>query len=100
MWRVTSKTVSAKDLGGNDLKSQLGALADALDDNNDIYALSLADCQLDPDALLILFPALAKLKNFKFIDLSQNHRLFEAQPSALSLLRRYVMLILRVRLSC
>ena len=34
-------------------------------------------------------PALAKLKNFRFIDLSQNHGLFEAEPSALSLLRRY-----------
>lgn len=78
------------DLGGNDLKSHLGVIAEALDENNDIYALSLADCQLDPEALWVLFPALAKLKNFKFIDLSQNHKLFEGQSTALSLLRRYV----------
>ena len=81
------------DLGGNDLKDQLGVIADALDDNNDLYALSLADCSLTPDSLWALFPALVKLKNFRFIDLSQNHALFDTQPSALSLLRRYVAFI-------
>jgi hypothetical protein len=78
------------DLGGNDLKDQLGVIANALDETNELYALSLADCNLTPDSLWALFPALVKLKNFKFIDLSQNHDLFETQPSALSLLRRYV----------
>ncbi|CZR53437.1 probable GIP3 Glc7-interacting protein whose overexpression relocalizes Glc7p from the nucleus [Phialocephala subalpina] len=78
------------DLGGNDLKDQLGVIANALDDNNQLYALSLADCNLTPDSLWALFPALAKLKNFRFIDLSQNHGLFDSEPSALSLLRRYL----------
>lgn len=78
------------DLGGNDLKDQLGVIADALDQNNQLYALSLADCNLTPDSLWALFPALAKLKNFRFIDLSQNHGLFDSEPSALSLLRRYL----------
>jgi hypothetical protein len=78
------------DLGGNDLKDQLGVIADALSADNQLYALSLADCHLTPDSLWSLFPALAKLKNFRFIDLSQNHELFDSQPSALSLLRRYV----------
>lgn len=78
------------DLGGNDLKDQLGVIADALNDGNDLYALSLADCSLTPDSLWALFPALVKLRNFRFIDLSQNHALFDTQPSALSLLRRYV----------
>jgi hypothetical protein len=78
------------DLGGNDLKDQLGVIASALDSDNHLYALSLADCHLTPDSLWSLFPALAKLNNFRFIDLSQNHNLFDSQPSALSLLRRYV----------
>ncbi|KAF7874071.1 hypothetical protein EAF04_002743 [Stromatinia cepivora] len=78
------------DLGGNDLKDSLETIANALDENNKIYALSLADCNLNPDSLWHLFPALAKLKNFKFIDLSQNHDLFASNPSALSLLRRYL----------
>ncbi|KAK0103881.1 hypothetical protein ONS96_004990 [Cadophora gregata f. sp. sojae] len=78
------------DLGGNDLKDQLGVIASALNDNNALYALSLADCNLTPDSLWSLFPALAKLNNFRFIDLSQNHGLFESEPSALSLLRRYL----------
>ena len=77
------------DLGGNDLKDQLGVIANALDENNNLYALSLADCNLNADSLWALFPAVAKLKNFRFIDLSQNHALFETEPSALSLLRRY-----------
>ena len=79
------------DLGGNDLKDQLGVIAGALNESNSLYALSLADCHLTPDSLWSLFPALSKLNNFRFIDLSQNHGLFESEPSALSLLRRYVM---------
>ncbi|KAH9214407.1 hypothetical protein DL95DRAFT_300687 [Leptodontidium sp. 2 PMI_412] len=78
------------DLGGNDLKDQLGVIASALDESNTLYALSLADCNLTPDSLWSLFPALAKLTNFRFIDLSQNHGLFDSEPSALSLLRRYL----------
>ncbi|KAN0113124.1 RNI-like protein [Hyaloscypha variabilis] len=78
------------DLGGNDLKDQLGVIADALTEQNALYALSLADCNLTPESLWALFPALAKLNNFRFIDLSQNHGLFDSEPSALSLLRRYL----------
>ncbi|ESZ92263.1 hypothetical protein SBOR_7352 [Sclerotinia borealis F-4128] len=78
------------DLGCNDLRDSLETISNALDEDNKIYALSLADCNLNPDSLWPLFPALAKLKNFKFIDLSQNHDLFESKPSALSLLRRYL----------
>ena len=78
------------DLGGNDLQDQLGLLADSIDENSPLYALSLRDCNLSPDSLWKLFPALVKLKNFRFIDLSQNHTLFETNPSAISLLRRYV----------
>lgn len=78
------------DLGGNDLKDQLGVIASALSVENELYALSLAECNLTPDSLWALFPALVKLTNFRFIDLSQNHALFETQPSAIGLLRRYV----------
>lgn len=78
------------DLGGNDLQDQLGVIAGALREDNHLYALSLAECHLTPNSLWSLFPALAKLKNFRFIDLSQNHELFSSQPSALSLLRRYL----------
>ncbi|KAF4628553.1 hypothetical protein G7Y89_g9600 [Cudoniella acicularis] len=78
------------DLGGNDLKDQLRVIADALDKDSDLYALSLADCNLTPESLWSLFPTLLRLKNFRFIDLSQNHALFEDEPSALSLLRRFI----------
>lgn len=78
------------DLGGNDLADQLGTIADALNEGSNLYALSLADCNLNPESLWALFPALTRLENFRFIDLSQNHALFDTDPSALSLLRRYV----------
>lgn len=76
------------DLSGNDLQDQLGVIASALGENSNLYALSLADCNLTPDSLWSLFPALSKLKNMRFIDLSQNHQLFDQEPSALPLLRR------------
>ncbi|RDL38921.1 putative GIP3 Glc7-interacting protein whose overexpression relocalizes Glc7p from the nucleus [Venustampulla echinocandica] len=78
------------DLGGNDLKEQLDTISRALDNDNELYALSLSDCNLTPESLWALFPVLCKLKNFRFIDLSQNHALFETRPSALPLLRRYL----------
>jgi Ran GTPase-activating protein (RanGAP) involved in mRNA processing and transport len=78
------------DLCGNDLKDLLKVLADALDESHSLFALSLADCNLTPDSLWKLFPALAKLRNFRFIDLSHNHDLFTTQPNALSLLCRYL----------
>lgn len=81
------------DIGGNDLRDQLGAIADILDEDSILYAISLANCNLTPDSLWSLFPSLVKLKNFRFIDLSQNHDLFSTNPSALSLLRRYAFYI-------
>lgn len=78
------------DLGGNNISEHIPALAAALDDKNPMYALSLADCDLSPSTLQLLFPALANLPNFRFIDLSHNRKLFETKPSALNLLRKYL----------
>jgi len=78
------------DLGGNDLREDLGMLAECLDDKNFLYALSLADCNLSPSSLTSLFPALVRLPNFRFIDLSHNRNLFATHPNALGLFRRYL----------
>ena len=78
------------DLGGNDVDEGLPMLAETLDDKNPLYALSLADCNLSPSSLASLFPAIIRLPNFRFIDLSQNRRLFATQPNALNLLRKYL----------
>ncbi|MCJ1401103.1 hypothetical protein MMC11_004315 [Xylographa trunciseda] len=78
------------DLGGNDLSSNLKILADALDDQNALYALSLADCNLTMSSLKVLFPTLIRLPNFRFIDLSHNRKLFAAQPNALACLRKFL----------
>ena len=78
------------DLGGNDLREDLSMLADCLDNKNVLYALSLADCNLSPSSLVTLFPALVRLPNFRFIDLSHNRGLFTTRPNALGLFRKYL----------
>ncbi|KAL2178109.1 uncharacterized protein P884DRAFT_198532 [Thermothelomyces heterothallicus CBS 202.75] len=79
------------DLGGNDLRDGLETLADALAaENCPLWALSLADCNLAPPSLCKLLPALVRLKHLRFIDLSHNHELFDADPSAVGVLRRYL----------
>ncbi|KAJ8127764.1 hypothetical protein O1611_g5870 [Lasiodiplodia mahajangana] len=78
------------DLGGNDLRDHLEVIASAIDSNEALWALSLANCNLNPSSLCKLLPKLPKLSNFKFFDLSHNHALFESEPNAISLLRRYL----------
>lgn len=85
------------DLGGNDLSLLLGDLSDSLDEDNPLYALSLADCNLNTSTLEILFPALVRLPNFRFIDLSHNKDIFAVQPNALNLLRKYLPLLPNVK---
>lgn len=78
------------DLGGNDLRDQLAVIADAAItvENNPLWALSLADCNLKPSSLCKLLPKLIKLDHIRFLDLSHNHDLFSSEPSAISVLRR------------
>ncbi|KAI0453407.1 RNI-like protein [Xylaria acuta] len=78
------------DLGGNNLRDHLEIIAGAIDSNDALWALSLANCNLDTASLCKLFPKLLKLPNFKFFDLSHNHALFESEPNATSVLRRYL----------
>ena len=78
------------DLGGNDLSENLDVLADALDEENALYALSLADCSLSSGSLKTLLPALVRLPNFRFIDLSHNNHLFSTRTNALTLLRKFL----------
>ncbi|KAL9069698.1 MAG: hypothetical protein Q9157_006069 [Trypethelium eluteriae] len=78
------------DIGGNDLRDRLDRLADVLTDQNNLWALCLADCNLSPASLKPLFPALVRLPAFKFIDLSHNRDLFSTDPSALGILRKYI----------
>lgn len=78
------------DLGGNNLRDCTKLLAESLDEKNALYALSLADCKLSPLSLENLLPALVRLPNFRFIDLSHNHDIFTAKPSGLRLLRKYI----------
>ncbi|KAH0545122.1 hypothetical protein FGG08_000734 [Glutinoglossum americanum] len=87
---VREASCEGLDLGGNDLGSLINVLAGAMHSNCPLYALSLADCNLTPSSLSRLFPALVSLPNFRFIDLSHNRALFQTQPDALSLVRKYL----------
>ncbi|KAK3358919.1 hypothetical protein B0T25DRAFT_79898 [Lasiosphaeria hispida] len=88
---LSSGVCEGLDLGGNDLREQLAVIANALQvDNCPLWALSLADCNLKPGSLCKLLPKLCKLRGFRFIDLSHNQDLFSMEPSAISVLRRYL----------
>jgi hypothetical protein len=76
------------DLGGNNLRDHVDVIAGAINEHDALWALSLAECNLRPSSLCKLFPKLMQLHNFKFLDLSHNHDLFESEPSAIGLLRR------------
>ncbi|KAI3548258.1 cell wall biogenesis protein Mhp1 [Colletotrichum abscissum] len=78
------------DLGGNDLRDQTDIIANAISEKDSLWALSLAECNLKPGSLCKIFPALAQLKDFRFIDLSHNRDLCKSDPSAIGLLRKYL----------
>jgi hypothetical protein len=89
---VRSGVCQGLDLGGNELKNGIGRLCASIPPNCGLSLLSLADCQLDPNSLKPLFPALIALPNFRFLDLSHNRDLFStSQPRAsLCILRKYL----------
>lgn len=90
---LSSGKCEALDLGGNDLRDQCESIGSAIDETNTLWALSLAECNLKPTSLCKLLPHLYKLSNFRFLDLSHNQALFDSDPSAVGVLRRYVHLI-------
>ena len=88
---LEASTCEGLDLGGNDLSNNLDIITQAINnDANKLYALSLADCNLSTADLKPLLPALARLPNFRFIDLSHNRKLFSTQPNAISILRKHL----------
>ena len=76
------------DLGSNDLHGRLKLIFDGVDSTNSCFALSFSDCNLTPSDLKCIFPTLADLHNFRFIDLSHNHGLFTSNPNAVPILRK------------
>lgn len=78
------------DIGGNDLRDWIDDFAQCLDNRTPLYALSVAACNLLPSSLDKLFPALLRLPNFRFIDLSHNRDLFATRPSAIHAIRKYL----------
>ncbi|KAK3065756.1 Microtubules assembly and stabilization protein, partial [Teratosphaeriaceae sp. CCFEE 6253] len=83
------------DLGGNDMHGKLHLFADAItgpSGKRDLpcWGLSLAGCNLHTSDLKALFPALSKLPDFRFIDLSHNRDLCTRDNGTVSLFRRYM----------
>ncbi|KAK1999324.1 cell wall biogenesis protein Mhp1 [Colletotrichum falcatum] len=78
------------DLGGNDIRDHMDIVAGAISPKDALWALSLAECNLKPGSLCKILPALAQLKDFRFIDLSHNRDLCKSEPSAIGLLRKYL----------
>lgn len=86
---IKSGVCQGLDLGGNDLRDSIGRLAESVTEKCTLWALCLANCNLTPESLKTLFPALVTLPIFRFLDLSHNKNLF-AHKTALCLLRKYV----------
>ncbi|KAJ5301387.1 hypothetical protein PENANT_c023G04526 [Penicillium antarcticum] len=78
------------DLGGNAIKDDLDLITNAIEPEQPLLALSLADCSLNPTVLCPLLPALAQIHNLRFMDFSHNRELFSAQPNALGMFRRFL----------
>jgi hypothetical protein len=86
---IKSGVCQGLDLGGNDLQDGIARIAESVTAKCPLWALSLADCDLTPESLKILFPALVALPTFRFLDLSHNRDLFRHKTS-LCLLRKYI----------
>ena len=80
------------DIGGNDLRGKTSVIAEAILHQQHVpcWGLSVAGCNLDTADLKTLFPALVKLPDFRFIDLSHNHDLCTQDNGLISLFRRYM----------
>jgi hypothetical protein len=87
---VESGVCEGLDLGDNDLHDCLIPLANSFTADNGFFALSLSGCNLTASDLKVLLPSFIKLKNFRFVDLSNNRGLFSTQPNAVSVLRKYL----------
>lgn len=78
------------DLGGNVIKDDLDLLTEAIEPEFPLYALSLADCSLNPSVICPLLQALTRLHNLRFIDFSHNRDLFSVQPTSIGAFRRFL----------
>lgn len=78
------------DLGGNVIKDDIDLIIEAIEPEQPLYAISLADCGLDFSVITPLLQALAKIHNLRFIDFSHNPGLFSSQQSSLGVFRRFL----------
>lgn len=85
---LKSDVCEGLDLGSNDLHGSIRLLAEAFNEDNPLFAMSLSDCNLTPQDLETILTPLTKLKSFKFIDLSRNHALFAPESDAVSVFRK------------
>ena len=92
-----SGTCTGLDLGCNNLRLHIQMLANALNEKCTLWALSLADCNLDHSSLELLLPALVRLPELRFIDFSHNRDLLHAGPMAVNGLREYMPQLRRLK---
>ena len=85
---VKSGVCEGLDLGNNNLHGSCHVVADAIDDQNPLFAVSFSDCNLEPDDLAAIMIPFQRLKNLKFIDVSHNHGLFSGSKNAVPTFRK------------
>ncbi|KIX05557.1 uncharacterized protein Z518_06429 [Rhinocladiella mackenziei CBS 650.93] len=94
---IKSGVCEGLDLGGNNLHGTGHVLADAADDQCPLFAISLSDCNLTSNDLGSILIPFVKLTNLKFIDLSRNKALFTSQPNAVSVFRKLLPKLTRLK---
>ncbi|KAE8154040.1 cell wall biogenesis protein Mhp1 [Aspergillus avenaceus] len=87
---LKSSQCEGLDLGGNPVRDHLDLITGAIEREYPFYALSLADCDLNPEVLVPLLQGLTRLHDLRFIDFSHNPELFSSKPDALATFRRFL----------
>lgn len=65
-------------------------ISSSIQPDSPFLCIVLSNCDLNANSLTSLLPTLARLPNFRLLDLSHNQNLFSSQPDALGILRRYL----------
>ncbi|KAF2858222.1 RNI-like protein [Piedraia hortae CBS 480.64] len=90
---IRSGVCQALDIGGNDLRGRVATIAAALPTRHEsdipFWGLGLAGCNLVASDLKQLFPAIARLPEFLFLDLSHNPELCMTDDT-ITLFRQYM----------
>ncbi|EXJ83074.1 hypothetical protein A1O1_06692 [Capronia coronata CBS 617.96] len=87
---IKSGACEGLDLGSNNLHGIVHILAEAPNEDSPLFAISLSDCNLTPTDMDSILSPFTRLTNLKFVDFSRNRALFDSNPNAVSIFRKFL----------